>query len=215
MHRSRILLADDHQIFAEGLQGLLSSEFEVVGIAKDGWAMLDAVRKFDPDVVVADISMPLLNGIEAAERLVKDKVRAKVVFLTMHLERAYAIKALEVGASAYVLKHSASSELVLAIREVLKGRIYVSPMVSGEVLKSFLAHSKNPKIKKKRSHLTLRQREVLQLLAEGHTAKEVASFLCISPRTVEFHKYRVMKDLNLRAHANLVRYAIEHGIASI
>ncbi len=212
MSLPRVLLADDHRVVAEGLKGLLETKFELVGIVEDGRALLSAVAELDPDVVVLDISMPLLNGIQASEQLKKDKARAKVVFLTMHMDVSYAIRALELGASAYVLKHAAATELVTAIQEALKGNTYISPMIAGEVMQSFLEKKQSTSTKRDQNQLTLRQREVLQLLAEGHTVKNIAAMIHISPRTVEFHKYRIMENLNLRTQADLVKFALEHGI---
>ncbi|MFQ5846344.1 MAG: response regulator [Candidatus Methylomirabilales bacterium] len=213
MKRPRVLLADDHRIVVEGLRSLLEPEFELVGTVEDGRALVGAAKELDPDVIVADISMPLLNGIEAARQLKKADSRAKVIFLTMHPDVTYATRAFEAGASGYVLKHSAPSELIAAIREALRGRTYVTPMIAKDVLQSFMDRSRqrdDPLHK-----LTLRQREVLQLIAEGWSAKEIASHLNISPRTVEFHKYRMMEDLGLRTNAELIQFAAKHGISSV
>ncbi len=213
MRRPRVLLADDHKIVAEGLRRLLEPEFELVGIVEDGRALVAAAQKLNPDVIVADISMPLLNGIEAVRQLKKGTSQAKVVFLTMHLDVTYATRALEAGASGYVLKHSAPSELITAIREALKGRIYLTPMIAKDVLESFMVESHQRR--KAVLELTPRQREVLQLLSEGRSAKEIASILDISTRTVEFHKYRLMESLGLCTNAELFQYAIKHGIVSV
>ncbi len=213
MKRPRVLLADDHKIVVEGLRSLLEAEFELVGTVEDGWAMVAAAAELRPDVIVADISMPLLNGIEAARQIKKTDSGAKIVFLTMHPDVTYATRAFEAGASGYVLKHSASSELVTAIREALKGRTYVTPMIAKDVLQSFMdrSHKREDTFHK----LTPRQREVLQLVTEGRSAKEIASLLNVSPRTVEFHKYRMMEDLGLRTNAELIQFAIKHGLASV
>ncbi len=213
MRRPRVLLADDHKIVAEGLRRLLEPEFELVGIVEDGRALVAAAQKLNPDVIVADISMPLLNGIEAVRQLKKGTSQAKVVFLTMHLDVTYATRALEAGASGYVLKHSAPSELITAIREALKGRIYLTPMIAKDFLESFMVESHQRR--KAVLELTPRQREVLQLLSEGRSAKEIASILDISTRTVEFHKYRLMESLGLCTNAELFQYAIKHGIVSV
>ena len=210
MKRARILLADDHRIVAEGLHGLLEPEFEVVGIVEDGRALVARAKALAPDVIVADITMPLLNGIEAILQLKKAEVAAKVVFLTMHQDATYAARAFEIGASGFVLKHSAPSELVTAIREALAGRTYVTPLIAKEVMQAYrdgAARQQEPSRK-----LTPRQREVLQLFAEGRSAKEVAAILNISPRTAEFHKARVMKLLELDTTADLTKYAVRHGI---
>lgn len=213
MKRLRVLLADDHRIVAEGLRSLLEPEFELAGIVEDGRALIKAAEKLLPDVIVADISMPLLNGIEAVRQIKKINPDIKVVFLTMHSDVTYAAKAFEVGASGYVLKHSAPSELITAIRAAVKGQTYVSPMIAGELMQSYKegVHLQQAGIGK----LTPRQKEVLQLLAEGHSAKKIADILCISPRTVEFHKYKMMEQLNLKTSAELVRYAIKHGIVMV
>jgi len=214
MNRARVLLADDHRLVSEGLKGLLEPEFEWVGIVEDGRSLLKVVSECDPDVVILDISMPLLNGIQAGAQLKKDKARVKIVFLTMHTDASYAIRALEVRASASVLKHAAASERVTAIHEALKGNTDISPKIAGEALKSFMEKQGSPSTRRDQDQLTLRPREVLQLLAEGHAVKEVAAVMNISPRTVEFHKYRIMENLNLRTHADLVKFAFEHGMTA-
>ncbi len=212
MKRARVLLADDHKIVAAGLKGILEPEFELVGTVQDGRALLKAARELRPDVIVVDISMPLLNGIEAVRQLKKANDRAKVVFLTMHPDVTYASRAFEAGASGYVLKHSAPAELVTAIREALQGRTYVTPMIAGELMRSYQDGS--GKRKDPIRTLTPRQREVLQLLAEGHSAKDAAAILGISPRTAEFHKYRMMRELGIRTNAELMQYAIKHGVVA-
>ena len=204
MKKPRILLADDHRIVIEGLRNILEPEFDLVGAVGDGRALLAEAAKLQPDVIVVDISMPLLNGIEAARQITKAHSKAKIIFLTMHADATYAKRALEAGASGYVLKHSAPAELVTAIHEALAGRIYMTPSLAG---KRALRHKSD-------EPLTIRQREVLQLVAEGHSAKQIAFLLHISARTVEFHKYRIMEDLQLHSNAELVQYAIKHGIAS-
>jgi len=212
MTRAKILLADDHRIVAEGLRGLLEPDFELVGIVEDGRAMLEAVDKLKPDVVVADVSMPLLNGIEAVRQLKKKNKNIRVVMLTMHLDVTYAASAFEAGASGYVLKHSAPSELITAINSALKGRTYITPLLAGELLQF---HKQKPLGESGAlAQLTSRQRQVLQLLAEGRCVKEVASVLNISTRTVEFHKYSMMESLGLKSSAELVRFAVKHGLVA-
>ena len=213
MTRPRVLLADDHKIVAEGLRAILEQEFELVRTVEDGRALLEAAEKLNPDVIVTDISMPLLNGIEAARQIKKLTPKVKIVFLTMHPDVTYATRALEAGASGYVLKHAAPSELITAIKEVLTGRIYLTPMIAKDVLDSFMSESHRRR--KTVIELTPRQREVLQLTSEGRSAKEIASILNISTRTVEFHKYRMMESLGLRTNADLIQYAIKHGIVSV
>jgi DNA-binding NarL/FixJ family response regulator len=213
MNKIRVLLADDHKIVLEGLRSLLEPEFEIVGAVEDGRALLKAAKRLSPDVIVADISMPLLNGIEAVRQIKEENEKVKVVFLTMHPDVTYATRAFEAGASGYVLKHSAPSELVTAVREALKGRTYVTPIIAGELLQTYKEGTHM--LDEGRVKLTPRQREVLQLLAEGRSAKEVGNILCISPRTVEFHKYKIMEELNLKTSAGLLQYAIKQGIVTI
>jgi DNA-binding NarL/FixJ family response regulator len=212
MPRPRILIADDHRIVVEGLKRLLDPEFDVLGAVADGRELLAAAEKLRPDVIVADISMPNLNGIEAARQIKKVHEKMKVVFLTMHPDVAYAASAFEAGASAYVLKHSAPDELVTAIREALQGRTYVTPLVVGKLLQSYKEGTHRQA--GAASVLSSRQREVLQLLAEGYSVKEVAAILSVSTKTVEFHKYRTMEILGLKTLAELVRYAVKQGIAA-
>jgi DNA-binding NarL/FixJ family response regulator len=210
--RPRVLLADDHKMVTEGLRSLLEAEFEVAGTVEDGRALVEMAKELHPDVVIADISMPLLNGIDAAVQIKKADPRVHIIFLTMHPDATYATRAIEAGASAYVLKHSAPAELVTAIREALKGRTYITPMIAKDVMQSLMDR---PRQREDAAHkLTPRQREVLQLVAEGHSAKEIAAILNVSPRTVEFHKYRIMEGVGLRTNAELIQFAIKHGIVS-
>jgi DNA-binding NarL/FixJ family response regulator len=213
MKKPRILLADDHQIVLEGLKSLLGGEFEVVGTVEDGRALVEQAALLHPDVIVADISMPRLNGIEAARQIKKTDQNIKIVFLTMHLDATYAANAFEAGASGFVLKHSAPSELITAIQDVMKGQTYVTPLIAGELIRTY----REGDLQKKDSDrkISPRQREILQLLAEGKSSKEIASILKISARTVEFHKYRMMEQLNIKTSAELVQYAVKHGIISI
>lgn len=213
MRKIRVLLADDHKIVLDGLKSLLEPEFDLVGIVEDGRALVKEAERLNPDVIVADISMPLLNGIDAVREIKKTDDRIKVVFLTMHPEVAYAAKAFEAGASGYVLKRSASRELITAINDAMKERTYVTPMIAGELLHSYKKTQPGQDLFKKK--LTHRQDEILQLLAEGHSTKEIANLLHISPRTVETHKYNMMQELKLKTTADLVKYAIKQGIISI
>lgn len=213
MRKTRVLLADDHQIVLEGLKSLLEPEFELVGTVTDGRALVNEALKLNPDVIVVDISMPLLNGIEAVRQIRKTEERIKVVFLTMHPDASYAAMAFDAGASGYVLKNSASRELITAIGEAMKGRTYVTPMIAGELLQTY--KKSRPGEKKYKKKLTHRQEEILQLLAEGLSAKEIADRLCISPRTVETHKYNMLQELNLNTTADLIKFAIKHGLTSI
>jgi DNA-binding NarL/FixJ family response regulator len=213
MSRPRILIADDHQILAEGLRGLLEPEFEVAGVVANGRELIAAAKKHRPDVIVADVTMPLLNGIEAAVQLRAMGVKAKVVFLTMHRDVAYARRAMDAGAVGYVLKHSVASELVTAVRDALRGQTYVTPMSAGELLQSYRDGVSEPGDSDRR--LTARQREVLQLIVEGRSAKEVAGVLKISIRTAEAHRARILAALELRTTAELVQYAIRTGIITV
>jgi DNA-binding NarL/FixJ family response regulator len=212
LSRPRILIADDHRMVAEGLKSLLSADFELLAAVEDGRALIEAARKHGPDVVVADISMPHLNGIDALVAMKKDNPHVKVVFLTMHQEVAYARRALEAGASGFVLKHSAPAELVTAIRAAMDGKTYITPALAGEIIHA-LRHGETGT--DPASQLTPRQREILQLLAEGRSAKEIAGTLGISSRTVEFHKYHMMESLHLHSSADLIHFAIKQGIVSI
>jgi DNA-binding NarL/FixJ family response regulator len=207
MTKPRILLADDHRMVAEGLKGILTEEFELVGIVEDGRAMVAAARKLRPDVIVADISMPLLNGIDALAPLKQDNPDVRVVFLTMHRDAAYARRALDAGASGFVLKHSAPAELVLAVRAALQGRTFITPDLAAEVFRTAKESNADPL-----AALTPRQREILQRVAEGKSAKEIAAALGLSARTVEFHKYTVMEALGVENSAELIRFAIKHDL---
>jgi len=211
MSLPRVLLADDHRIVAEGLKSLLEAEFDLVAVVEDGRAMVEAAKRLRPDVIVADISMPHLSGLDALAQLKKDDPNVRVVFLTMHGEVAYARRALAEGASGFVVKHSAPAELVLAIRAALAGKTYIAPALAGELFQATGRES----LQHPGGELTPRQREILQLLAEGRSAKEIAAVLGISARTVEFHKYRMMETLGLHTNAELVHFAIKHGIVPI
>ena len=212
MSRPRVLLADDHRMMAEGLKALLPDEFELVGIVADGRAMIEAAERLRPDVIVADVAMPNLNGFEALTRLKKSHPDIKVVFLTMHQNAAYARRALDAGASGFVVKHSAPEELVVAIHAALKGRTFITPSLTKQVVEEAKTGARGERDARS---LTSRQREILQLLAEGRSAKEIASELAISSRTVEFHKYQMMEMNGLRSSAELIHFAIKHGIATI
>lgn len=213
LQRPRVLLADDHRLVAEGVKSLLAADFELVGVVEDGRALVVAAQTLQPDVIVADISMPRLNGFDALTRLRQDNPRVRVVFLTMHQDVVYARRALEAGALGYVLKHSAPAELIAAIRAALEGKTYLTPALAGEVVQSLKtdpANARDPV-----AALTPRQREILRLLAEGRSAKEIGAALAISARTVEFHKYQMMEALGLHTSAELVHFALKHGIATI
>jgi DNA-binding NarL/FixJ family response regulator len=213
MKKPRLLLADDHRIVLEGLRGLLGDDFELAGVATNGHELIEMARSLCPDVIVADVSMPRLNGIEAVRTLREEGVSAKVVFLTMHPDRIYATRAIEAGGSAYVLKHDAPEELLAAIRASLRGETYISGQLRGPALDEFLSPVRRQL--RESMELTGRQRQVLQLLAEGHSAKEIGALLEISPRTVETHKYKMMDELGAKTTAELVQYAIRHGLVSL
>jgi len=213
-HRPRVLLADDHLLVAEALKSLLTPEFDLVGVVEDGRTLVEAAGTLRPDVIVADVTMPHLNGIDALIRLRQGGDRTPVVFLTMHRDVSFARRALDAGASGFVLKHSASAELVTAIRAALQGKTYLTPQLAGEVLKAMRQDPEQAGDDPVDS-LTPRQREVLQLLAEGRSAKEIASSLEISARTVEFHKYQMMETLDLHTNAELIHFAIKHGLVEL
>lgn len=209
--RPRILIADDHTFVAEACARLLEPEFEVKGIFTDGQKLLAAVPELRPDIVVLDIGMPLMNGLEAAKRIKKLVRTIRIVYLTMIPDKGVAAEAFRNGASAYVLKTAASSDLVNAVREVLKGKLYLSPLVTEDV-EEFFIETRATNLGKEK--LTSRQREVLQLVAEGRTMKEIAYILKMTPRTVAYHKYQIAARLRLKTTAELVQYAIrEHVIA--
>jgi DNA-binding NarL/FixJ family response regulator len=207
--RPRVLLADDHLMVAEALKSLLAPEFDLVGVVEDGRKLLEAAGTLRPDVIVADITMPHLNGIDALVQLRQRGDRVPVVFLTMHRDASFARRALDAGASGYVLKHSAPAELLLAVRAALEGKTYLTPQLAGEVLEA-MKGPQQPGVTL--GALTPRQREVLQLAAEGQSAKQIASTLGISPRTVEFHKYQMMEALGLHTNADMIHFALKHGL---
>jgi DNA-binding NarL/FixJ family response regulator len=208
MKLPRVLLADDHTIFRQGLAKLLESDVEIVGAVEDGRALLAQTRKLKPDLLLVDISMPLLNGLDAVRQLKKEIPGVRAIFLSVHANPAYAAEAFRLGASGYLLKVCEVSELLFAIREVLLGRSYVTPLITKETMELLMT------TQKEELPLTDRQREVLQLLAEGHSTKEVARHLDISVRTVEFHKARLMEVLGIHTRADLVKYAIANGIVA-
>jgi DNA-binding NarL/FixJ family response regulator len=212
MRRPRIVLADDHTLVLEGIRKLLEDEYEIVGMAEDGRTLLKVAQQQDPDVVVLDISMPLLNGLDAARQLQKQLPACKIIFLTMHADPTYAKEAFQVGASAYLLKKSAATELMLAIQAVLKDQFYVTPVIAKDVLLPLCGESGRSSDKK--NPLTPRQREVLQLVAEGKAVKAIANILHLSSKTVGFHKTQIMRVLNMHTTAELTKYAIAHGLVS-
>jgi len=213
MSRARVLLADDHRVVAEGLQSILAVEFDVAGVVEDGRAMIVAAKALRPDVIVSDITMPDLNGIEALEELKKHDPNVRVIFLTMHRDVVYARRALEAGARGFVLKQSAPEELIMAVRAALDGRTFITPLLAGELLD---ATRRGPQqTTDQLASLTLRQREILRLLAEGLSAKQIAAKLGISHRTVEFHKYKMMESLGAKTNAEVIQFAVKHGIVEV
>ena len=209
MTSPRLMLADDHTFLVEAFRKLLEPQYEIVGTASDGRALLESAPQLNPDVIVADIGMPLMNGLEAGLRLKELMPTMKLIFLTMNEDPDLAVEAMRCGASGYLLKSSAVEEMLCAIQLALKGKTYVTPQIRRGMQKSFI---KNPGAKGQAKVLTPRQREVVQLLAEGKSMKEVADILKVTPRTVAFHKYRVMEELNIRTTAELIQFAIKSKI---
>ena len=213
MKKARLILADDHTLVLEGLKRILESEFDLAGVAENGRDVLRLAAELKPDIVLLDISMPLLNGIDTARQLLKTMPQVKVIFVTMHADSDYVAEAFRSGASGYLLKRSAASELVVAIHEVMKGPYYVTPLVTREALSPLFGGAPEPK--KLTTTLTTRQREVLQLVAEGRSVKEIAAILKVSSKTVEFHKSALMDRLDIHTTAELTRYAIGHGLVAV
>ncbi len=210
MKRPRVILADDHRIFSEGLKRLLMADYDVVAVVEDGQALLAAVREHRPDVVIVDITMPELNGIEAARQVLEQDEDAAIVLLTMHADVSYATAALDAGVLGYVLKSAEPEELLRALCDALQGRMYVAPAIAADVFRARrrgLAGSK--------PDLTTRQREILRLLTQGLVAKQIAAELGLSRKTVEYHKYRMMDLLEMQTTAELIQYAVKHGITPI
>jgi DNA-binding NarL/FixJ family response regulator len=209
MKGARIILADDHTLLLETFKSFLQPEFDVVGTFADGMALVDGAAALAPDVIVLDIGMPVMNGLSAGQRLKQVLPAVKLIYLTMNQDPELVAEAFRLGASGYLLKNSAASELAYAIREALRGKTYVTPLMTKRMPGLFVLR---PKRKKRTDKLTLRQKEVLQLLAEGRTMKEVAYVLDVTPRTVAFHKYTMMEQLQLRSSAELVQFAIKSSL---
>lgn len=209
MRRVRILLADDHTMICAGFQKILEPEFEVVGCVADGHSLLKSVVELSPDLVVLDVGMPLLNGLDAGREIKKLAPGVKLIFLTMNSDVDVANEALRIGASGYLLKNSREHELVQAVRDAVRGLTYVTAEIRAAMEQSFI---RDPRSLSRPKHLSDRQREVLQLLAEGRSMKEIAYELHISHRTVRFHKYRIMEELGITNNSELVQYAIKHSI---
>ena len=216
--KPRVIIADDHALVAEGVSKLIERDVQLVASVADGRALVQAVEKLNPDLALVDISLPLLNGLDACRQIKKANPTVKVIALTMHLERHFVTEAFRAGVSGYVLKQSVADELIFAIKEVLKGRTYVSPLVTQNLVEQALQPAPGAQPIDRQappSHLSLRQREVLQLVAEGKSTKEIASTLNVSIKTVEFHKTRIMKELKLHSTAELTKHAIALGLVSI
>jgi DNA-binding NarL/FixJ family response regulator len=211
MNLPRVILADDHTLVAEALRQLVAPHFDVVAMVADGRALVDAALSLKPDAVVVDVAMPLLNGLEACRQIKAKMPVVKIIFLTMNEDPDLAVVAMKVGASGYVLKKSAGSELLEAIRAALRGKSYITLQIARGMEESFI---RNPQGRNHPKALTPRQREVIQLLAEGKSMKEVAGALSVTPRTVAFHKYRVMQELGFKTNAELVQFALKHQLVA-
>ncbi|MEY4568798.1 MAG: hypothetical protein RLZZ398_237 [Verrucomicrobiota bacterium] len=210
IHRPRVLLADDHTMLLDAFQRLLEPRCEIVGTASDGRVLLEVAASTRPEIIVLDVSMPRLNGIDACAQLRRKMPEVKFIFLTVNEDPDLAAEAIRLGASGYLLKSSAAGELFVAIEHALAGKTYITPLVTkGVPLAAFLRQAAKPDSEKK---LTARQREVLQLLAEGRAMKEIADVLQVTARTVAFHKYTIMEQLGLKTNAELVQYAVENGL---
>jgi DNA-binding NarL/FixJ family response regulator len=211
MKRTTILLADDHTMFCAGMQKLLEPVFEVIGCVQDGRALIKTALEKNPDLVLLDIGMPLLNGLDAGRELKKLMPRVKLIYLTMNPDTEVASEAFRIGASGYLLKNSPAEELLQAVYNVTRGTSYVTPQIGHAMEEMFI---RDPMSLNRPKVLTDRQREVLQMFAEGQSMKEIAYVLQISRRTVRFHKYKVMEELGIKTNSELVQYAIKHSIIS-
>jgi DNA-binding NarL/FixJ family response regulator len=211
MERTRIILADDHVLLTDAIAKMLEVDFDIVGTFHDGTELVQSAAELNPDLIILDIGMPKMNGLVAGQRLKRIIPKAKLIYLTMSLERDLAAEAFRLGASGYVVKNSAATELVHAIHEVLSGRTYLSPFLTQD---SFSSMRRAVTRKRSSRKLTLRQKEVLQLLVEGRSMKEVAFILKVTPRTIAFHKYTMMEQLSLRSSAELIQFAIRSSIVT-
>jgi DNA-binding NarL/FixJ family response regulator len=211
MKRARIILADDHNLLVDTFKAFLQPHFDVVGTFADGHRLVQDAPALAPDVIVLDVGMPIMNGLIAGQRLKQILPRVKLIYLTMNQDPDVAAEAFRLGASGYLVKTSAASELIHAINEALLARSYITPLMTKDMVGSFV---QNLKRRKTRHELTLRQREVLQLLAEGHSMKEVAYHLNVTPRTIAFHKYTMMDQLELKSSAELIQYAMKSSIVA-
>jgi DNA-binding NarL/FixJ family response regulator len=211
--KPRVLMADDHSILLAGVRKLIEDQCEVVGTVEDGRALLEAADRLKPDLILLDISMPLLNGLEAARHLKKTLPETKLLFLTMHASPRYATEAFKIGAHGFLLKQSAASELPQAITALMQGKHYLTPSIAKPVIDQALRSEETPAIKNGLDELTARQREILQLIGEGKGTKEIATLLNLSVKTVQFHKTCLMQELDVHTTAELMRYAIAQGLA--
>ncbi len=211
MNKPTVMLADDHTMIAEAFRNLLEPQYQVVATVHDGRSLVETALQIRPDIVVVDIGMPVLNGLSAGQQLKQKLQTVKLIYLTMNEDPDLAAEALQTGGSGYLLKSSAASELLKSIHEVLRGGTYVTPKIKKGIEESFIRSSR-PKVAEKK--LTPRQVEVLQLLAEGKSMKEVGSVLSLTARTVAFHKYRIMEVLNVRSNAELIQYAVRNSLIS-
>ena len=211
MKRPTVLLADDHRIVADGLRSLLEDDYELVGIVGDGHALVDSASRLRPDVIVSDLAMPGMNALDALRELAKRGIPSRVVVLTMHSDAELATEAFRLGASGYILKSSAGEELLAAIREVLQGRAYLTPLITKDVMTAMASSGRANRA----ARPTVRQRQVLRLIAEGKRVKEIAAILKVSPRTVETHKYEMMHVLEVHSMAELIQYAMRNPDAGI
>jgi DNA-binding NarL/FixJ family response regulator len=210
MKKLRVLLVDDHVMVLEGFKRLIEDQCEVVGMVEDGRTLLEVAPKLKPDIITMDISMPWLNGLDAARRLKKEMPDVKIIFLTMHADVAYVREAFAAGASGFLMKRSAGTELLQAIQAVSNGQYYITSLITKDLVRSILEGASN--VSPQRDVLTPRQREVLQLVAEGRAVKEIATILNVSAKTVDYHKGQIMEQLNLHTTAELTKYAIAHGL---
>ncbi len=213
MPRPRALLADDHSMMLAGLQKLVEETCDVVGAVEDGRALVEAAQHLKPDLIILDIAMPLLNGIDAARQIKRLFPDTKLIFLTMQTSPTYATEALAAGASGYLLKHSAPVELPLAIKAALQGQCYLTPSIAAPVIDRAVNQEREPVVKDPVAALTPRQREILQLIGEGKGTKEIATHLNVSVKTIDFHKTRLMQRLDIHTTAELMRYAITQGLS--
>ncbi len=210
-HRPRVVLADDHVMLLDAFRRLLEPQCEIVGTARDGRALIELALRIQPEIIILDISMPHLNGMDACAQLRRKLPGVKFIFLTVNEDADVAAQAIGLGASAFLLKSSASAELTRAIECALSGRTYITPLITrGKPLGVFLDEAAGPSAEK----LTVRQREVLQLLAEGNMMKEAADILNVTPRTIAFHKYAIMEQLGIKTSAELVQYAVKHHLVT-